>query len=184
MHRLEQAELALQESAILEILSAYSPTVVSTLWVGLDIPGSDIDIICQYKEPNRFSADVIDCCQQLPEFTIQKNESTVVARCQLQAFPLEIFGSPKPIKEQSAYLHFQVMQRLVALASEEFRMQVRCLKREGVKTEPAIAKLMQLSGDPYQAVASLRHLSDDDLSQRLRLLDFVEIPNQLDGHVE
>ena len=33
-----------------------------------------------------------------------------------------------------------------------FKEQIRGLKRNGLKTEPAFAKLLGLNGDPYRAV--------------------------------
>ena len=79
------------------------------------------------------------------------------------------------MKEQMGFRHFQVMQRLVAIASSDFAQQVRNLKNQGLKTEPAIARLMKLQGDPYQAVADLELLTDKELEHRLQLLNLVEV---------
>jgi len=45
--RLLHAHQILQELKVSEILLAYSPTLAGTVPIGIDIPGSDLDIICE-----------------------------------------------------------------------------------------------------------------------------------------
>ena len=43
------------------------------------------------------------------------------------------------------------------------RCDIRSAKLSGLKTEPAIAKLLSLSGDSFQAVLELEEYSDSEL---------------------
>lgn len=38
---------------------------------------------------------------------------------------------------------------------ESFRQEIISLKKQGIKTEPAFAQLLGLSGDPYEAILRL-----------------------------
>ncbi|MCG8414948.1 MAG: DUF4269 domain-containing protein, partial [Pseudomonadales bacterium] len=58
-------------------------------------------------------------------------------------------------------------QRLSGLSDGRFNEAVRTLKRQGFKTEPAIAQLLGLSGDPYVEVAALRNRDDGELCRLL-----------------
>lgn len=48
-----------------------------------------------------------------------------------------------------------VEYKLLQQHGEDFRQQVVALKKAGIKTEPAFAKLLQLPGDPYEALLQL-----------------------------
>jgi hypothetical protein len=51
------------------------------------------------------------------------------------------------------------------LGGNPFRTKLRNLKLQGVKTEPAIAQLLSLSGNPYESVASLTEVEDEVISR-------------------
>lgn len=61
-----------------------------------------------------------------------------------------------------------VQARLLEIGGEALRQAVIALKRSGLKTEPAFARLLGLAGDAYQALLTLEASSDGDLR---RLLD-------------
>jgi hypothetical protein len=44
---------------------------------------------------------------------------------------------------------------LLTEKGEHFRQEIIKLKRQGLKTEPAFAKLLGLDGDPYKAILKL-----------------------------
>ncbi len=167
MNRKDEALQALGRSAILDSLSDYSPTVVSTLLVGLDIEGSDIDVICCYPTQARFVEDLRCCCQQHEDFHLSVATDRVVASFTVDGFCIELFATEQAIQKQAAYQHFQVMQRLVELGGNRFTESVKLLKRKGLKTEPAIAQLLNLSGDPFAAVADLQDCNDAKLTTLL-----------------
>ena len=51
--------------------------------------------------------------------------------------------------------------------STAWRMVVRCLKEQGLKMELAFAALLQLPGNPYEALLTLEKLSPAELAARL-----------------
>ena len=80
---------------------------------------------------------------------------TLVARLRMSVFPIEIFLQPVPTRRQAAYVHMINEYRVLQEKGTTFREQVLQLKRSGVKTEPAFAQLLGLSGDPYEAMFRL-----------------------------
>jgi hypothetical protein len=54
-------------------------------------------------------------------------------------------------------------RRLLQLGGSAAREQVLALKQAGLKTEPAFAAWLRLSGDPYEALLALARLNDEEL---------------------
>lgn len=67
-------------------------------------------------------------------------------------FPAEIFAQNKPSNQQIAYQHMLIEHEVLINRSEEFRKEIIRLKDSGMKTEPAFAQLLNLKGDPFQAL--------------------------------
>lgn len=82
---------------------------------------------------------------------IQKRP-TLVCRFIQQDFPIEIFCQPVPVKQQLAYRHMVIEHWLLQTHGPAFRQRVLELKQDGMKTEPAFAAVLNLEGDPYQAL--------------------------------
>lgn len=59
------------------------------------------------------------------------------------------------------------MQRLVQVGGSPLRTRVRDLKELGLKTEPAICRVLGLSGEPYTAVLDLENWTDRELEERV-----------------
>jgi len=163
-----RAAAALDASDLLAQLAAYQPTVVSTIFAGLDTEASDIDVVCEYADQAEFVAAVRAFVRLFSGASLEARRDHVVARFEQAGFAFEIYGSPTPIDEQLGVRHFRVMRRLARLGGEPFCEQVRARKRAGQKTEPAIASLLNLPGDPYQAVAGLEDAADEELELLLR----------------
>jgi hypothetical protein len=49
-----------------------------------------------------------------------------------------------------------IEHRVLIEKGEKFRQEIIKLKRQGLKTEPAFAKLLGLDGNPYEALLKLR----------------------------
>jgi hypothetical protein len=151
---------------ILDKLVSFHPTLVSTVCVGLDIEGSDLDFICQFDDPATFEKSVKANFSHFSDFKLwdrNPEKSEVVASFRFGAFVFEVFGSYLPVEQQNAYRHLSVMKRLAEFGGEPFRTKVREYKRQGLKTEPSMAKILGLSGNPFQAVLELEACSDEQL---------------------
>ena len=70
------------------------------------------------------------------------------------------------MEQQAAWRHLTQMHRLANLLGEVFSQKVKELKRAGSKTEPAIAKLLDLAGEPFQAVLDLEKWTDKQIAAK------------------
>ncbi len=83
------------------------------------------------------------------------NDGAVIARFQIAGFEVEIFGQNKAIEKHLAYRHLLIEFKLLKTKGEQFRESIIELKKNGMKTEAAFCKLLNLTGDPYHALLSL-----------------------------
>ncbi|GGA46540.1 DUF4269 domain-containing protein [Paenibacillus physcomitrellae] len=106
-----------------------------------------------------------------PSFTLTRKTVSHIPRIKAnflcEAWPVEVFGQPIPVRRQNAYRHMQIEARLLFLFGRTFREQVIELKRQGLKKEPAFSRLLWLDLmhgiDPYQALLELEGWSDESL---------------------
>lgn len=144
---------------ILTSLSAFDPIVVGTIPIEVDIDSSDIDVICYCKDEKHITETFISYFQDNPGFKIARNQgpdrNAVIANFMLGEFEVEIFGQNIPTRQQLAYRHMLIEYKLLQEKGESFRRQIIELKRQGLKTEPAFAFLLDLDGDPYEALLRL-----------------------------
>jgi hypothetical protein len=159
-------DLAVTNLDLLESLSPFDPIVIGTPPLGIDVADSDIDIACSCDNLKRFEHFASHRFQFQNDFrtrhaTFQNVESVIV---QFRAFEwdVEIFCQPIPTNQQWGVRHFRIEQRLLAI-SPNLKSTVIDLKRSGLKTEPAFAKALGLSGDPYVAILGLEKLDDREL---------------------
>lgn len=165
-NKIESAQRAIKKSEILTLLEKFSPVVVSTIFVGLDIEESDIDILCQYEDANMFEFVFKETFKMFEGFKFEKYVDNAVGKFHHSSFLFEVYASETPVEQQMGYRHFQVMKKLCKCGGEEFKCKIRHLKRSGLKTEPAICKLLSLEGDPYQAVLEIEAWSEDEVISR------------------
>jgi hypothetical protein len=148
-----KAYWSLTDHSILNDLEKFDPILVGTIPIGIDIEGSDLDIICCWKEKTDFIEALENCFGDYPNFELTEtnynNEATVICRFGLEDFIVEIFGQTTPTKEQFAYRHMIIEYKVLERMGEPFRQQIIELKKSGLKTEPAFAQLLKLNGDPY-----------------------------------
>ena len=88
------------------------------------------------------------------------SQPTVLVRFQLEEFKVEIFGQNIPSKEQYAFRHMLIEHQILLQKGETFRQEIVKLKKKGLKTEPAFANILGLTGDPYKAL--LNYPLDDE----------------------
>ncbi|GGE40876.1 alpha/beta hydrolase [Agaricicola taiwanensis] len=163
-------ETALARLGILKTLEAFDPHVAGTLPLGIDIPGSDIDILCHAPAPDRFASLLWRTYAGFTDFSLRQwrgNGRPIITTFEAEGWPFEIFGSPQPVAEQLGWRHFKVERRLLAQGNSAFRDKVMALRHVGAKTEPAFAQVLGLEGDPYQALLDLEILDDAGLRKRL-----------------
>lgn len=166
-----RAQNALASLGIFEILRVYHPVLTGTIPLAIDIPSSDLDIICKVYDLDEFQRAVRAAFGQHAGFRITRESvrdiPSIVANFDYDGFPIEIFGQPKPVMEQNAYRHMLVQERLLAIGGEQARVAIRALKLDGIKTEPAFARYFNLVGDPYDVLLQLSFLSEDELRKTI-----------------
>lgn len=153
----------LKQARIFEGLHAFDPILVGTIPIEIDLPNSDLDIICYYPSAAQVSTFRLLLLEQFAHysnFTLQtgttRQGAAIWVNFDLDSFEVEIFGQNIPVTEQHAYRHLCIEAALLEHYGADFRMAVLELKRRGVKTEPAFAQVLGLSGDPYEALLEVK----------------------------
>ena len=143
---------------IMEQLSAYTPIFVGTIPIRIDIETSDIDIICCVRDKNQFIEALTIHFHHMKNFKVTENTAfgSVKANFYIDGFELEIFGQDLESIQQNAYQHMMIEHSVLIEKGEKFRQEIINLKRQGLKTESAFAKLLGLDGDPYKELLKLR----------------------------
>jgi hypothetical protein len=170
--RQQAAYHAIQDLRITQILSQFNPTLVGTLPIGIDIPGSDLDIICEATNLDSFSTILRTGFGGQKDFkrkfkTINDLPSAV-ATFHYKDFPFQIFAQPLPVHQQNAFRHMLVEARLLEIGGQIAQEEIRNLKLSGLKTEPAFALYFKLCGDPYERLLELSLLNNEDLINAFR----------------
>lgn len=160
---------------LLEALGEFDPVIVGTLPIAIDIPDSDIDVLCHVCDLTAFNNFAKDRFGGFEGFRSHARAATkhvpmaLVVQFYCDGLPLEIFATDRPSRQQYGFIHMLVEARILALMGDIFADQIRKLKCDGLKTEPAFAQLLELGGDPYLALAELAHLSPMALRDTLEI---------------
>ncbi|MGI9221385.1 MAG: DUF4269 domain-containing protein [Woeseiaceae bacterium] len=159
-------ETVLADLRLLQKLALYEPMVIGTPPLGIDIDSSDIDIACTAADLEQFKSDVTKTFGNEAEFCVgniqRLPEPAVRAAFIAEGWEIELFCQSIPIAKQWGVRHFLVELRLLTL-KPALRSKVIELKKSGLKTEPAFAKILNLAGDPYEAMLELEDLPDEEL---------------------
>ncbi|GIP33926.1 DUF4269 domain-containing protein [Paenibacillus sp. J2TS4] len=165
--RQRQAYETLTKLQIYERVHPFDPILAGTIPLGIDTEESDLDIICEARNPNLFAESLRTHYGTLSGFriheTVKQGLPTTVCRFHYKDWPIECFGQPVPVTEQNALIHMDIEHRLLQLAGPEAKQAILRLKTEGWKTEPAFAHYFRIKGDPYEALLLLARCSDDEL---------------------
>src|SRR5437764_5172092 len=112
----QAAYQALETLRVFALLSPFDPMLAGTIPLDIDIPGSDLDIVCCAADVDAFAQHLHNPFGQCDTFglqhTIIDGLPTVIGQCTSQGFPIEIFGQPRPVTEQNAVRHMIVEERL------------------------------------------------------------------------
>jgi Domain of unknown function (DUF4269) len=111
----------------------------------------------------------------LPSVTIRASQpgngsqadARVIANFEAEGWTFELFGSRQPAEEQIGWRHFRIEQRLLQIGGEALRTLIIDERRKGLKTEPAFSAVLNLSGNPYEALLDLETLSEAALADLL-----------------
>lgn len=149
----------LSKHMVMEKLRQFGPVVTGTFPLNIDIPGSDIDIACCWKHPWEFTSVLKREFIVFQGFTLHelkvRNNPSIVCNFILGGYPVEIFGQAVPVEKQDSYRHMMIEHRILQERGEAFRQSIINLKAQGLKTEPAFARMLGLVGDPYEALLAL-----------------------------
>ena len=163
----QAAYQALEALRVFPLLSPFDPILAGTIPLDIDIPGSDLDVVCYAADVDVFAQYLSNTFGHCAGFGLYRKIlnglPTVIARLTSEGFPVEIFGQPLPVMAQSAVRHMIVEERLLRHGGTEVRRKVRQLKEQGLKTEPAFATVFALAGDPYQTLLALSALPEEAL---------------------
>jgi hypothetical protein len=163
-----QAALVMDDLRLFAHLAPYDPILVGTIPIGIDIPGSDLDIACRVTDFAAFEQTIHEVFGHLPDLSVDSRNvngmDRIVVRFRYKGWMFEIFGQPVPTKQQNGYRHMVVEYRLLQLIGEAGRERIIELKQAGIKTEPAFAELLGIPGDPYAALLDMYNWSDDRLN--------------------
>lgn len=169
---------AIDRLGVMEALEDFDPHIAGTLPLGLEVPGSDIDILCHAPDASAFTQLVWSTFGHQPAFSIRQwtqEERPVIASFEAHGWPFELFAHVTPVAFQAGWRHFEVERRLLALGGEPFRRAVMDRRRKSAKTEPAFADSLQLKGDPYAALLEIHSRDDEQLARLLAESRFVPL---------
>lgn len=161
---------ALDASRLLDQLARFDVHVAGTFPLGLALEGSDIDLLCHARDPGEVAGYLWAQHRWRPGFAIyqwRRDPRPLIAAFMVEGVPVEVFAAAVPVAQQAGWLHFEVEQRLLALGGDSLRGAVMALRTQGAKTEPAFARVLGLSGDPYVAMLALA--AHDDAALRALL---------------
>lgn len=169
--RQQQAYAALHSLNLPTALLDFDPVLAGTIPLNIDVPGSDLDIICEVPAAAtpQFQQRLREHYGMLPAFKLNESiingTASIVCSFRHPDFELEIFGQARPVRLQNGYRHLVAEARVLAAGGPGWQQAVRRLKVQGLKTEPAFAQLLGLPGDPYAALLELEALSDSELRE-------------------
>ena len=145
----------LTSTQLFETLRDFNPVLVGTIPIRIDIELSDIDILIE-AEPTlflEFAKQYLTHHQQATFYVKDfQHKSACVYQFKLQEFQVEIFAQNLPVTQQYAYRHLVIENKILLTKDEAFRNEIIRLKRQGLKTEPAFAQALGLSGNPYESL--------------------------------
>lgn len=171
-----QAFALLRRHDVLGRLAPLECGLAGTFPLDIQIEGSDLDILIACPDPAGLTP-LLDAAfgrqpgyrRHLADFA---DGPALVAGFALDGVPVELFAQALPLARQMAWRHLLVEARLLA-AFPAARDAIRRLKRRGLKTEPAFARLFGLEGDGYQALLRLESWGDEDIKS-LKMHDIQE----------
>lgn len=151
--RQQEAYHTLKDLEIFEKLEHYHPLLAGTIPIEIDLPHSDLDIICYCKDHQKFTKKLKELFENEREFSIKskihEGIQASIAKFKTLHFDIEIFGQSIPTSQQNAYKHMLIEYKILKANDLAFKTEILKLKSEGYTTEAAFAKQLGLSGNPF-----------------------------------
>jgi len=158
--RQRRAFIELTKMSIFEQLQDYKPILTGTIPIGIDLPESDLDIICQCSNHLKFTETLNSLYSNKENYQIRTRDlndlESTIATFQSGEFQIEIFGQDCHPENQNAYRHMIIEHKILSSKNDDFRTEIIQLKKEGLKTEPAFARLLGLQGNPYEELLKFK----------------------------
>lgn len=167
--RQREAHEVIDELQLMEKLSEFDPILVGTIPIAIDLPESDLDIICYVSDFEVFKKALTERLSDTHhlQYSYLANEimECLVVRFTYKAWLIELFAQPVPTTLQNGYRHMIVEHRILYILGDDAYQSIIKLKQSGLKTEPSFGKLLGLDGDPYEQLLILSEWSDDKLRE-------------------
>jgi len=162
----------LKKIKLFDKLREYNPLLAGTIPINIDLPESDLDIICEVYDFALFRQKIHHYFSDYDSFSDYTGGSiNYVAQFNIQNQAIEIYAESNPTHLQYAYIHMQIESKILNLLGETFRKQIIQLKTDGLKTEPAFGKLLGLQ-EPYSELIALAEMSNNKLKDFLKINKF------------
>lgn len=161
---------AVKSSGVLKVLKEYQPLLVGTYPLGLNVSGSDVDVLISVPDLATAEALLQSKFSGFENFKIENHaeQAAVTGSFDFQGIAFEVFAQVKDSAKQNGNLHFLAEERLLHLGGASFGERIQALRKAGDKTEPAFAKALGLSESPYEELLRLQKLSESELQEILK----------------
>ncbi len=151
--RQRAAYQVLHQLRIWEVLKEFNIRLAGTIPIDVDIEGSDLDLICEASSPHLLISLLKRHYHGYMGYSMNLTpDKVIVCRFQFDGWPIEIYGAAVKVERQRAWVHMIAEWDLLRKRGPMAHAEIRRMKRQGMKTEPAFARLFGLKGDPYQAL--------------------------------
>jgi len=143
--------------SLLRLLTPYDATLVGTFPLGLQVEQSELDIACAAYDLAAFEKVLRAHLGEHPFDTerVALMDEASVTKLACDDLQIEVFAQATPVHRQQGFRHMIMEGRLLALGGDSLRSEVLRLKRTGLQTEPAFARALRLTGDPYEQLLKL-----------------------------
>ena len=168
----QKAYEVLKKLDIFNTLKDFSPILVGTIPINIDIESSDLDIICEVYSFEEFQEIIEINYSMYNKFYINNantdNETILTIGFYVDNMEIEIYAQSLETCKQNGYRHMIVEDRILKLGGERARDEIIKLKKEGLKTEPAFARYLGIEGNPYDDLLELEKYSDKEIEAILK----------------